>query len=170
MKTILLLMLSLLVSCQTKATSQPLSPSLATVASAQDFLTAREGLLLCRAAVEKEAADAQLIRIEGRWIERGGRSQEWSYHFISALRSERLIYEQGVLISRAPLEADNQSSELNLEGLDSDAVAALLDRDEQALSFPLQMTLSAGVWQVSSGRGIWRFDDHSGELLTEPLP
>ncbi len=138
-------------------------------AELQDFYTASEGLAQCLGAALANSPDVRLVKVEGRWVERGGRSQEWSYFFISAQLQELLIYERGQLNQRSSLNSEELKQmlslrDVNLAKLDSDAVALTLEGLQEP-GFPLKMEQSDQIWSVSSEAGNWRIDARSGALL-----
>lgn len=131
-----------------------------------EYLTAREGWLLAREVVKQTAKDAHLIQIEGHWIEAGGRSRDWNYHFYSADRGLRLVIQAGALNLSATETSMPANIDLNRWRFDSDAALALLDAADQ-IAYPLNLMLLDKdlIWRISGPAGQWQLDAVSGRLL-----
>ena len=128
-----------------------------------DYETARDGWLLARSQVKAEAPDALPVRIEGRWIDVGGRSLGWSFEFYSPSRHQLLLVEDGELQLVQPAQEGQETLDSERWRFDSDAAVAQLALTRQ-LSFPLSsMTLGADlIWHINGPAGNWQLDAVQG--------
>lgn len=120
-----------------------------------EYLTARTGSELAETIARKQAADAQLVRIEGSWIDPGGYSRSWSYQFISPGQRQKLVIQAGEIQLMQPA-ASPYPGPIDPAAwiFDSDAALTRLSLVQQ-LTYPLSsMTLDAGLlWRVIGPAG-----------------
>lgn len=148
-----LLMLFALPGCNKLAPARVGAP--ATQSGVKELSTARNALLQASHIARQSSADAQLISVEGRWIDAAGCSSEWSFRFLSASKRQQLMIEKGAIVL---VESVNEPlpAMLNLDQwrFDSDAAVILLGLSHQ-LGFPIaSMKLGSDLlWQLKGPSG-----------------
>lgn len=148
------LMQGLLPACEKKP---PLPPSLAVGQQgvSSEYLTARTGWELAQTIARKRASDAQLVLIEGRWIDPGGYSHNWSYQFVSPEQKQKMVIQAGEIQLIQPAASPYPNPIDSAAWIfDSDAALTRLSLVQQ-LSYPLtSMTLDSGLlWRVIGPAG-----------------
>ncbi len=143
----LLLYLGLFCSCQSPLEHLNTAPMNPTSLTRQTVFSAKEGLSEAQGLASQWATDARLFKVSSPWVEQGGLSSEWSYHFYSNQAISTFVVKEGAGLTVSSTPSATYLS-LKAGWLDSSQVTAFTQ--VKAFRFPLlSMQIDAdGIWQI----------------------
>ena len=163
-KRFLALYLLLFSGCQSPLIAPAQRQTLPDTLTQQIYFSAGEGLPEARQQAQQWSADARLYEISSPWLEQGGISKDWSYHFYSAQASATYIVHRGTgLASPTEMPTAYLSQTSWIDSPELSELARLQRLDFPLLSVRLE---ASGIWVLETEFQILRIDAYSGHRIT----